>query len=136
MPSSATENQRFRGGRCRACDPKFGLRGRSSIEASDSASTLVRLVGRGSHAKSKEAREELVLARGSATDVALRRLIESLRLKEGRPESVLVRGIACLMFRDVESILLTGTISPVGHGGAGSESRRISGGTLGASFGL
>jgi len=95
---------------------------------------LVRLAGRGSHPRSREAREELVLARGSAMEVALRRLIESLLLKEGRPESVLVRGSACLMLRDVESILRMGTTSPAGHGIAGSESRRINGGARGTSF--
>jgi hypothetical protein len=97
---------------------------------------LDRLAGRGSHPRSREAREELVLARGSAMEVALRRLIESLLLRDGRPESVLVRGIACLMLRDVESILRIRTTSPAGHGSAGSESRRINGGGRGASFGL
>lgn len=77
-----------------------------------------------------------MLARGSAMDVASRRLIESLLLRDGRPESMLVRGIACLMFSDVESILRTATTSPAGHGNAGSESRRIKGAARGVSLGL
>jgi hypothetical protein len=66
IPSSATENHKFRGGLC--CRLEF--LGCNSMDASDSASMLVRLAGLEPHPKSSEGREELVLIRGSGNGVS------------------------------------------------------------------